>query len=64
MNLPRKFIGRPPNWVSHTSTVHWTVKVPVLIFGRQKGFELCGARLRALPQDPASFLEENLTKDF
>ena len=24
--------GRPPNRVSHTLTVHWTVKVPVLIF--------------------------------
>ena len=23
--------GRPPNWVSHTSTVHRTVEVPVLI---------------------------------
>ena len=38
MNLPRKFIGRPPNWVSHEQTVHRTVCSPVLIFGRQKMF--------------------------
>ena len=30
----------------------------------KKYFELCGARPRALPLDSASFLEENLTKDF
>jgi hypothetical protein len=55
MNLNRKFIGRPPNWVSHTSTVHRTVEVPVLIFGRQKGFAICEWRLGALPQDPTAF---------
>ena len=31
---------------------------------RQKDFAFCGKRLGAPPQDPASFLEENLTKDF
>ena len=33
-----KLFGRPPNWVSHERTVHWTVLSPVLIFVRQKVF--------------------------
>ena len=38
MNLRSKFIGRPPNWVSHEGTVHWTVPSPVLILWQAKGF--------------------------
>ncbi|WP_419036214.1 hypothetical protein, partial [Hominenteromicrobium sp.] len=30
--------GRPPNWVSHEGTVHWTVPSPVLILWQAKGF--------------------------
>lgn len=36
MNLPCKFIGKPPNCVSHTTTVHRIVVVLILIFVRQK----------------------------
>lgn len=36
MNLPCKFMGDPPNCVSHTTTVHLTVVIPILIFVRQK----------------------------
>lgn len=38
MNLPCKFMGDPPNCVSHTTTVHLTVVIPILIFVRQKVF--------------------------
>ena len=52
-NVIRAVIDRPfrnpCNWVPYGSTVHRTVEVPVLIFGRQKGFAFCGKRLRALP---------------
>ena len=61
--LKRRYtpFGRPPNWVSaqkqstglfDSNAKHWFL--PVLIFGRQKVFVVCGRRLWASPRDPTT----------
>ena len=52
------FFGRPPNWVSHEGTVHWTVPSPVLILSKQKSFKLCGARPKVSPLESDKLLKK------
>jgi len=52
------FFGRPPNWVSHEGTVHWTVPSPFLILSKQKSFKLCGARPKVSPLESDKLLKK------
>ena len=49
---------KPIDWVSYDLNVPRTFKSTFLVWGRQKGFELCGARPKASPLESDKLLKK------
>ena len=53
-----RFIKKPLDRVSYGGIIHWIIPPIFLISVRQKDFELCGARPKALPLETTNFLKK------